>query len=94
MRYAYRGPNPCPVCHGERGNCRKGYHWTRPADKSTPWWPSTPCNHCGGTGKAGPGYITLEEYVERNRTRLAKARKKLDGEAARLDALLKRGGGE
>lgn len=85
--HEYKGPNPCPKCDGQRGDWRKGYHWTRPADDSTPWWPSEPCNQCGGTGKAGTSYVTVEELVERNRAKFERMKRKLQSDLDHLNAM-------
>ena len=87
MSKYYTGPDPCPKCQGERGDWRKGFHWTKEADGSTRWWPVPACNLCGGTGRSGPPYTTLEEYVARNRAKIEKVKSKLQGELDRLNAM-------
>lgn len=87
MDYYYNGDSPCRKCDGERGNTSKGFAWTRPKDNSTPWWPTVPCNLCGGTGHDQGSYITVDEFVERNIRKLDRMKKKLQVELAKLESM-------
>ena len=87
MDYGYRGHFPCFKCDGERGDSSKGFAWTRPADNSMPWWPTKPCNVCGGTGHRRGSYITFEEYAATRKATLAKMRARLEYQEGRLSTL-------